>query len=103
MILWCILKSRSFASPPQRTKSAFAGDPVLHPTDEDLSAGIRFTQDDNFYGIWFSAVDRVETFCLEVLDDLGVPEDWGGEQEGVDTVENASVAGKEGTGVFDAS
>ena len=37
-----------------------------------------------------------------VLDEEGEPEDRRGEEEGVDAVEDASVAGEDGAGVFDA-
>ena len=37
-----------------------------------------------------------------VLEEEGEPEDGGGEEEGVDAVEDAAVAGEHGAGVFDA-
>lgn len=39
---------------------------------------------------------------LPVPQQKGVPQDGGGEQEGVDAVEDAAMAGKEGSGIFDA-
>src|SRR6202522_175871 len=38
-----------------------------------------------------------------LVDYLGVPEDWGGQQQGVNAVENATMTGKEGAGIFDAN
>ena len=38
---------------------------------------------------------------LPVLEEEYVPEDGGGKEEGVDAVEDAAVAGEEGSGVFD--
>ena len=37
-----------------------------------------------------------------VFEEESKPEDGSGEEEGVDAVEDASVAGKHGAGVFDA-
>ena len=37
-----------------------------------------------------------------VLEDEDEPEDGGGEEKGVDAVEDAAVSGKHGAGVFDA-
>jgi hypothetical protein len=39
----------------------------------------------------------VVLYSKGLLDEQGVPEDGGGEQEGVDAVEDAAVAGEQGS------
>jgi len=49
---------------------------------------------------WSGGLEAAEVEV--VLDDEGEPEDGGGEEEGVDAVEDSAVAGEHGSGVLDA-
>ena len=46
---------------------------------------------------------RFKVFFLErLVNNLSVPQDGSGEEEGVDAVEDAAVTGEQGSGVLDA-
>jgi hypothetical protein len=53
-------------------------------------------------GSGFAALVSEAPEAEGVLEEEGEPEDGGGEKESVDAVEDASVAGEHGSGVFDA-
>src|ERR1035441_4018356 len=45
---------------------------------------------------------KIRKALEHLVNNLSVPQRWSGQQQGVDAVQDAAMAGQQGTGVFDA-